>query len=434
MIFNYKMYNKKQMIQIYAGKVFIDSDCKPCNKFTEKGKPTIVLRCIPEFLDDFLIEYFLDLKQTFLYGKQHTNSDIDMSGIQDFSCKEDIYSKNPSIKFYFKTEEDRNIFKSFHSLSGNKNSYWYPKTPIKEEETGCVGFTSDSMQLEYPFYIPSYKRYDSLLTVLTLESLGIENYKVVIRYTEEELYRKSMTDKKIKNVDSKLLVMSKEYIEYQQSIGNDNSVIPRKYGFDYYYNKNFKFSWCLDDNIQNFYVKYNGKASVLVKTKYAFKLVEQMTKRYSNVLLFSIQYRHLSRNGIRNQVIKNSKQYSCILHNNSIKDILGHSWRKKHNEDVRLTLDVLSSGYGTLCFENILCGKVSTGGTKGGNEELYKNKNGKQERIDELREDYDKYISSTKQQKNGVQFIINYNSFKNNDLGYISDIKIDLPNLVKLNL
>jgi hypothetical protein len=157
-----------------------------------------------------------------------------------------------------------------------------------------------------------------------------------------------------------------------------------------------------------------------------------MTKRYSNVLLFSIQYRHLSRNGIRNQVIKNSKQYSCILHSNSIKDILGHTWRKKHNEDVRLTLDVLSQGYGTLCFENILCGKVSTGGTKGGNEELYKNKNGKQERIDELREDYDEYVSSTKQQKNGIQFIINYNSFKHNNLGYIAGVELDLPKLIKI--
>ena len=75
---------------------------------------------------------------------------------------------------------------------------------------------------------------------------------------------------------------------------------------------------------------------------------------------------------------------------------------------------------------------MSTGAIKGGNQELYNNKNGKQERIDELKEDYLKYVAGTKQQKNGIQFIVNYNSFKNNELGYIQNIFIDLPELRKI--
>ncbi len=416
----------------YVGKVYMDSEANPTNSFPKIRKPTLIFRINTGYEIDFLIEYFLDLKQIFSYGKQYTEEDIDMVGIQNFACKEDIYSKYPNITFYFQTEKDREYFKIFHGLTGNLKSYWFPESPNTntEKERG-YNFTSNFCELEYPFYIPSYKRYDSLHTVLTLESLGIENYKVVIRYTEEEEYKKSMTNKKIKDVDKKLLVMSKEYMEYQQSLGNDHSVIPRICGFDYFYDKGFKFSWCLDDNIKNMYVKHNGYPELLIKTKYAFKLIEQMTKRYSKVMLFSIQYSHLSRNGVRKQVIKNSKQYSCILHRNTIKDILGHSWRKKHNEDVRLTLDLLTKGYGTLCFENILCGKISTGNIKGGNQDLYKN-NGKQDRIDELKEDYSKYVSGTKQQKNGIQFIIDYKSFKNNELGYISNIDIDLPELRKI--
>ena len=34
--------------------------------------------------------------------------------------------------------------------------------------------------------------------------------------------------------------------------------------------------------------------------------------------------------------------------------------------------------------------------------------------------------------KDGIQFIINYNSFKNNELGYIPNIDIDLPELRKI--
>ena len=426
------MAGNNKMVSMYVGKVYMDSEANPTHSFPRIQKPTLIFRINTGCEIDFLVEYFLDLKQTFSYGKQYVEEEeIDMKGIQNFSCKEDIYSKYPNITFYFQTEKDRDYFKVFHGLTGKLKSYWYPCAPIKEEKRQSI-FTSDYCELEYPFYIPSYKRYDSLHTVLTLESLGIENYKVVIRYTEEEEYKKSMINKKIKDVDKKLLVMSKDYIEHQQSLGNDHSVIPRICGFDYYYDKGFKFSWCLDDNIQNMYVKYDGYPNLLIKTKYAFKLIEQMTKRYSNVMLFSIQYSHLSRNGVRKQVIKNSKQYSCILHRNSIKDILGHSWRKKHNEDVRLTLDLLTKGYATLCFENILCGKMSTGAIKGGNQELYNNKNGKQERIDELKEDYSKYVAGTKQQKNGIQFIVNYNSFKNNELGYIQNIFIDLPELRKI--
>tara|TARA_Y100000004_G_C8790134_1_gene358854 strand:- start:208 stop:705 length:498 start_codon:yes stop_codon:yes gene_type:complete len=47
-------------------------------------------------------------------------------------------------------------------------------------------------------------------------------------------------------------------------------------------------------------------------------------------------------------------------------------WRGKYNEDVDLSLRLLTQGFPTANFQNISSNKLQTGSCKGGNEKIYK--------------------------------------------------------------
>lgn len=394
---------------------------------------TIILRIVNEYVDDFRKKLNIDDRQLFNHydGCKKNKSEYDLEGCPVYESNDnDIYVVNPSIKVVFSSEYEFNDFcKKLNDIkiTNKTKTVWYPRRP--NVDTNDIGYWTTQKKCNniYPIYIPSYKRADNMLTVKSLLDLDINNFFVVIKPDLEEVksYRESM--KKL-NILDKLIIVPIEYINEQADKGNYNSIPQRNYAYDHSICKGFSHHWCLDDNIKNFYRRHNGKKLPIKNTAYPFLFIEKFCQRYTNVNLASMQYSHLCpANGSRNMIIKNSKVYSCILikNNNNIK------WRGSYNEDIVLTLDTLLKNKSTLTFQNFLCGKQSTGSIKGGNSDIYKD-DGQTKKINELLKTHPKYV--TKIIKYGHDHHqVNYEPFKNIELGHQKNIELNLPELILEN-
>lgn len=388
---------------------------------------TIILRIHKDKVDEFRQLMRVDDRQPFNHydPKSREHAEFDLSDCpQMTNCSEDIYTSHPSIKVIFSKHHLE--FDDFRKKLGipinhKTKTVWYPKRPDVEKQEGQWKCDTEC-QNKYPIYIPSFKRSDSMYTVKSLLGLGINNFYVIIRPLKDEVekYTKAMREL---GCSDKLLIVPNDYIDDQESRGNFNSIPQRNYGYQHSIDNNHTHHWCLDDNIKGFFRREKGTKLPFINTPYPFVFVEQYLQRYTNVYLSSLQYSHLvPASGSRTIIVKNSKVYSCILikNNNNI------MWRGSYNEDIVLTLDTLAKGRGTMTFQNFLCGKMTTGSMKGGNSTIYDG-DGQSKKIDELLSVYPQYTK--KIQKYGhPHHQVDYTSFKDIDLGYIS-VPLDLPTL-----
>jgi hypothetical protein len=164
----------------------------------------------------------IDDKQLFSYDKaQSDKSEFVWKFCPEYiGSNNDIYSTNPVIRYYFYNDDDYNDFIDKVGRKPKNKTLWYP---IKPENKSISGYytTKIVIQPQYPMYIVSFKRSDTLYTILSLEELGIKNYYVVIRPTENEPenYKKAMKKHKIKNIEKKLMVLPEEFIREQETDG-----------------------------------------------------------------------------------------------------------------------------------------------------------------------------------------------------------------------
>lgn len=213
--------------------------------------------------------------------------------------------------------------------------------------------TSPKHHPKYPIYIISKGRHDSLITMKSLDVLGVD-YRVAIEPQEYDLYAANM-DK------NKLLVLPFS----NHGMGSGPA---RNWVWEHSISQGHKRHWILDDNILHFY-RFHNNRRVRMTTGAGFRVIEDFSDRYKNVQLSAMQYHFFCPDAHTHPaVLFNSRVMSCILINNDCK----HRWRGKYNEDVDLSLRVLKDGDVTLLFFSYLCGKLRTGTVKGGNTtELY---------------------------------------------------------------
>ena len=368
--------------------------------------------------------------QEFIYDKSQSKeaeSEFDMSDVPNFEGNEnDRYSTNPKVCYYFANATELESFKKQIEIpfTDKAKTVWFPHEPQDEKIISGVYSTKHVQQPNYMIYIPSYKRSDTLYTVLSLEELKISNYRIIIRPTENEpeLYRENMLKHEIKDVDTKILILPESYIEEQTKLGHNNSIIPRRYAFSI---DKKTHHWVLDDNIKGFFRRVNGQKIKLISTAYPFLFVEEYIKRYTNVFQAGLQYVHLCPSGgNRSMIIKNSRVYSCILMKKDEK----FNWEGSYNEDTDLSLRLLKAGKATMTFQNFLCGKQGTLSTKGGNTQIaYQNK-GFENKAQEL---HDKHPDVTRivNKYNRIHHEVNYSSFRENNLGYVP-YKLNLSELI----
>ena len=375
----------------------------------------------------------IDERQKFNnYDKLNVTDDteFDLTGCPSYTAdSDDIYVINPSIKVVFANMDEFNDFRQRLS-SNNKGlkitdktkTVWFPSRPV-DTKNGNKWIAMRECANEYPIYIPSYKRSACMLTVKSLLELNINNFYVVIKPLTDEIDSYTLSMEKLCILD-KLLIVPQNFINEEEAQGNYNSIPQRNYAYNHSRQNGFTHHWCLDDNIAGFFRREQGAKLPVIGTAYPFYFIEKYMSRYENVNLASMQYSHLCpANGSRNMIIKNSKVYSCIL----IKNSNNIPWRGSYNEDIVLTLDTLVQKKATLTFQNFLCGKKSTGQTKGGNTDAYSG-DGQTKKINELLSKYPEYVEKI------VKFghdhhKVNYAPFKNIDLGYRKDIDLNLPEL-----
>lgn len=217
---------------------------------------------------------------------------------------------------------------------------------------------------KYPIYVISKGRADTRFTSRTFEQLQIP-YRVVIEESEYKAYSAVIDPKKI-------LVMPKDFRENPkwaitcEATGLLGGSIPaRNWVWDHSISEGHERHWIVDDNIRHFY-RLNRNKKIRVSSGITFKLLEDFTDRYQNVMMSGMNYDYFLPESVWCSPYRlNTRVYSCILLHNSLK----LRWRGRFNEDTDLSLRILKEGHCTMLFNAFCCGKQGTLMMKGGNTE-----------------------------------------------------------------
>jgi hypothetical protein len=220
---------------------------------------------------------------------------------------------------------------------------------------------------KYPIYVISKGRWESRLTVKSLDECGLP-YRVVIEPQEYDQYAAVIPP-------ARLLALPFSNL----GLG---SIPARNWVWEHSISEGHARHWILDDNINHFFRLYRGRR-YYVKSGATFVAAEDFVDRYENVALAGMQYKMFAPEKAGHKLppfALNTRIYSCILIQNDIAgpDGAPYRWRGRYNEDTDLSLRVLKDGWCTVLFYAFLAGKMPTMRMKGGNtDELYAAEDGR---------------------------------------------------------
>lgn len=262
------------------------------------------------------------------------------------------------------------------------------------------------MNPKYPIYIISKGRADSRYTAKTLEYMNVP-YHIVVEPQEYLEYAKVINSRKI-------------VVTPFSNLGQ-GSIPVRNFVWEHALKTGAKRHWIMDDNIKWFYRLHNNM-KIPVNSGTVLKAAEDFVDRYENVGLAGLQYDYFApRKQRMNPFILNTRIYSCILIDNSIK----HRWRGKYNEDTDLSIRVLKDGMCTILFNAFLCGKVPTMNMKGGNTTtIYNTGDLRKEFAESLKRQHPELVEVV-WKYNRWHHKVDYSPFKNNQLIKKKGQKID---------
>lgn len=211
----------------------------------------------------------------------------------------------------------------------------------------------------YPVYIISKGRHDSMLTSRSLTRMKVPHY-ISVEPQDYDLYANAVVKFNLKDYVTLLVLPFSNH--------GDGPGRARNWCWDHSMNMNAKRHWVLDDNIEDFYRLHMNKR-IRVESGAIFKASEDFVDRYENVPIAGFQYRFfIAPDSKYPPYVTNTRIYSCLLIENSCK----HRWRGRYNEDTDICLRVLKDGDCTVQFNAFLQGKAATQTVKGGNtEEFY---------------------------------------------------------------
>jgi hypothetical protein len=251
------------------------------------------------------------------------------------------------------------------------------------------------MNPEYPIFIPTKGRWESLLTIKALMSI---------------------------NVPFRAVVEAQDYPHYAAVIGRSRLIVlphqdkgltvTRNWIWDYVQNElKSPYFWTMDDNIRGFYrlhenVKYRMKAGNFL---YA---IERFMQRYKNLAISGMAYEMFApRKHAHPPFLLNTRIYSNML----IKTDIPYRNRLFFNDDTDLCLRVLKDGWCTCQFNAFLADKAATMLIGGGMTEHYKATNKRYEFCRELQAAHPDVVKIT-EKWGRWQHQVDYRPFKNNKL------------------
>ncbi len=260
------------------------------------------------------------------------------------------------------------------------------------------------MNPKYHIYIISKGRWESNYTARTLEYMGVP-YTLVVEPQEYVKYAQAINSKKI-------------LVTPFSNLGQ-GSIPVRNFVWEHALKLGVKRYWVMDDNIKLFY-RYNHNKKVPVNSGTILKCAEDFVDRYQNIGLAGLQYDYFIAAKERyNPIILNTRIYSCILIDTSLK----LRWRGKYNEDTDLSIRVLQSGLCTVLFMSFLCGKVPTLNMKGGNTStIYNTGDERKEFAESLKKQHPDIVEVIRKY-NRWHHKVDYSGFKNNQLVPVKGFK-----------
>ncbi len=313
-----------------------------------------------------------------------------------------------SVKINFAKHADRVAFARLigQTITDDTRSLWHPKAEIGHFVDRH--YTADEQVLpKYPIYVISKGRWESRLTIKSLEKIGVQ-YHVVIEPQEFPQYS-AVVD------SAKILVLPFSNL----GLG---SIPARNWVWEHSIGIGAERHWILDDNIDGFF-RLHDNLKVPVSTGSTFRAAEDFVDRYTNVALAGFQYFMFApRKAVMPPFTLNTRIYSCIL----IRNDLPHRWRGRYNEDTDLSIRVLKDGHCTVLFNAFLAFKMTTMTMTGGNtDELYKD-DGRKKMAESLREQHPELVKIV-WKWGRWQHHVHYRVFKDNRLverpDYVPDAK-----------
>jgi hypothetical protein len=257
------------------------------------------------------------------------------------------------VNFY-----SRSDFEEFARLLGqnllrNTRSIDYPEREVTQLVTKRYSAGKQAINPKYPVYVISKGRWESRLTVKSLEEINVP-YRVVIEPQEYEAYAAVMDP-------AKLLILPFSNL-------GQGSIPARNWVWEHSISEGAEWHWIMDDNIERFY-RTNRNMKVPVSDGTILRLAEDFAERFENVAQAGLNYFYMyARKEVFPPITLNTRIYSCIL----LRNDLPFRWRGKYNEDTDLSLRVLKAGFCTILYNTFKCGKKTTLTMKGGNtDELY---------------------------------------------------------------
>jgi hypothetical protein len=216
---------------------------------------------------------------------------------------------------------------------------------------------------QYPVYIISKGRHETMLTSKSLARMKVPHY-IAIEPQDEDNYEKALDNFKIREYVTLLIAPFSNHC--------DGPGRARNWCWDHSMTIGADSHWVLDDNIADFY-RLNQNKRIRVESGAIFRAAEDFVDRFENVPVSGFQYRFfIAPNQKYPPYVKNTRIYSCLLIRNDCK----HRWRGRYNEDTDLCLRVLKDGDCTIQFNIFMQGKAATQTVKGGNTEEFYHKEG----------------------------------------------------------
>lgn len=223
----------------------------------------------------------------------------------------------------------------------------------------------ETVNPQFPLYIPSKSRAESALTPRYLDKMNVP-YRLVVEEQQYDDYLKYFPAEK-------LLILDKKYQdEYDtcDDLGDTKSKGPgpaRNFIWEHSIAEGHDWHWVMDDNIEMFLRLHNNQR-IPVADGMIFKAMEDFTLRYKNVGMSGPQYFMFapSRSKLPPFTV-GTRIYSC----NFIRNDLPYRWRGRYNEDTDLSLVMLKNGWNTIQFNAFLQLKVRTQTLGGGNTEAF---------------------------------------------------------------
>lgn len=264
------------------------------------------------------------------------------------------------------------------------------------------------MNPKYPIYIPTKNRFNSRLTIKTLNRLNVPFF-VVIEPSEFSLYKQILDERQILILPAEnyKLFRARNWIK-AHSIATGHAK-----------------HWQLDDNIRQFN-RLNRNKQVRVTSGTIFRAAEDFHDRFENVAFSGFEYDFFAKQKYPLKPFRiNTRIYSCTLVDNRF----DFAWRSEYNDDTDVCLQALKAGYCTILFNAFLQEKMQTMTVPGGNtEQLYLIENGRLKMAEALRELHPDCVKVS--WKFGrPQHHVCYKPFKNNKLIFRDDKqRSDRPN------